>query len=146
MEMTEALDFARTHAARGVLVTIQGNGRPQISNISYVVDGDGVIRIMVTAARIKAKNLRRDPRASLYVSPDFRSWVVIEGDAELSEVTTRVDDAVNDELVDTFRTILGDRDQPDWEAFRQQMVDEQRLVIRLHPTRAYDGYAGFKTR
>ena len=145
MDLTEALDYAREHAARGVLVTIQGNGRPQLSNISYAVGDDGTIRVMVTAARVKTRHLRRDPRASLYVCPDFRSWVVIEGDVELTEITTSVDDAVNDELVDTFRTILGDREQPDWDAFRRQMVDERRLLIHLTPTRAYHGYAGFKS-
>lgn len=145
MDLATALDFAREHAARGVLVTIQAGGRPQISNISYVVGDDGIIRIMVTAARAKTRNLRRDPRASLLVSPDFLSWVVIEADAELTEITMGVDDTVNDELVETFRTILGDRPAPDWNAFRRQMVEERRLVVHLRPTRAYHGYAGFKS-
>ena len=145
MELSEALAFLREHAGRSVLVTIGRNGRPQLSNVSYVMGDDDVIRIMVTADRIKTKNLRRDPRASLYVSPDFRSWVVIEGDAELTAVTASVDDPVNDELVDTYRTIIGARPAPDWDAFRRQMVEERRLLVHLRPTRAYDGYAGFKT-
>ena len=70
----------------GVLVTIKRDGRPQLSNIDYTLR-DGVVRISVTDDRAKVKNLRRDPRASLYVvRDDFWSYAVVEGDAELSPV------------------------------------------------------------
>ena len=79
---------------RGVLVTLKADGRPQLSNISYGLGEDGVIRISVTADRAKTKNAGRDPRVSLHVTADdFWSYVVIEGDAELTPVAGAAGDA-----------------------------------------------------
>ena len=122
---------------QGVLVTVSGSGRPQLSNIIYTVDPGWVIRISVTDTRAKTKNLRRDPRASLYVlGENFWQWVVVEGDAELSEVAAREDDETVNELVDLYRSVRGE-DHPDWDEYRKAMTEERRLVIRLRPHRAY---------
>ena len=40
------------------------DGRPQLSNITYLAGDDGIIRISITADRAKYVNLRRDPRAT----------------------------------------------------------------------------------
>ena len=121
---------------RGVLVTLKADGRPQLSNISYGLGEDGVIRISVTADRAKTKNAGRDPRVSLHVTADdFWSYVVIEGDAELAPVAAAPDDATVDELVELYRTLQGEH--PDWDEYRAAMVADRRLVLRLHPTRAY---------
>ena len=66
MELSDALAFARERH-QGVLTTQKRDGRPQLSNIAYAVGDDDVIRISVTDSRAKTKNLRRDPRASLYL-------------------------------------------------------------------------------
>jgi len=72
---------------KGVLVTLKRNGRPQLSNIIYAYDAlTRTVRISVTENRAKTRNLRRDPRASLYVrSEDFWSYEVLDGTATLSE-------------------------------------------------------------
>ncbi|MGH9084078.1 MAG: PPOX class F420-dependent oxidoreductase [Acidimicrobiales bacterium] len=135
MELSAALDFARTHR-RGVLVTLKRDGRPQLSNIAYALGSDGVVRISITEDRAKTKNLRRDPRASLHVTrDDFYAYVVLEGEAELSPVASAPDDATVDELVEQYKVIAGDHD--DWDAFRAAMVADRRLVARLRPTHAY---------
>ncbi|WP_163508953.1 PPOX class F420-dependent oxidoreductase [Fodinicola acaciae] len=119
----------------GVLVTLKRDGRPQLSNVSYAYDA-GVIRVSVTDDRAKTRNLRRDPRASFYVtSGDFRSYVVAEGDAELSAVTTDPHDAAADELVEVYRSIAGEH--PDWDEFRAAMVEQRRLVARIPVGRVY---------
>lgn len=121
---------------RGVLVTLKADGRPQLSNISYGLGEDGVIRISVTADRAKTKNAGRDPRVSLHVTADdFWSYVVIEGDAELTPVAGAAGDATVDELVELYRELQGEH--PDWDEYRAAMVADGRLVLRLHPTRAY---------
>lgn len=136
VDLDQALDFARARH-QGVLVTLQRQGRPQLSNIAYAVDARGTARISVTDSRAKTKNLRRDPRASLYVPGDtFWSYVVVEGDAELTGVTTRPDDETADELVDLYRAVRGE-DHPDWDEFRRAMIEDRRLVVRLRPNRAY---------
>jgi PPOX class probable F420-dependent enzyme len=135
MDVTTALAFARDHR-QGVLVTQRSNGRPQLSNIVYGVDEAGLVRISVTADRAKAKNLARDPRASLHITQeDFWAYVVLDGDVELGPVVRAADDPAADELVDLYRSLAGEH--PDWDDYRQAMVRDQRLVIRLTPTHAY---------
>lgn len=119
----------------GVLVTIKADGRPQLSNIVYAV-ADDVIRISVTDTRAKTRNLRRDPRASLHVtSADFYSYAVVEGTAELSPVATSPDDPVVDELVELYRSLGGEHD--DWDAYRQAMVADQRMIASIPISRIY---------
>ena len=114
---------------RGVLVTLKRDGRPQLSNISYAL-GDDVIRISVTDGRAKTANLRRDPRASVHVtSDDFWSYVVAEGDAELTSVAADPADATVDELVELYRAVQGEHE--DWDEYRAVMVKDRRLVIRI---------------
>jgi PPOX class probable F420-dependent enzyme len=127
--------FVRQHS-RGVLVTLRGDGRPQISNILYVAGESSSVRISVTDSRAKTNNLRRDPRAALHVtSPDFWSYVVLDGTVALSPVAQSSDDAVVAALVDMYRQASGEH--PDWDEFRQAMVDQHRVVATLTATRAY---------
>jgi PPOX class probable F420-dependent enzyme len=135
MNLSTGLDFARSRR-NGVLVTIKADGRPQSSNITYLVGDDGLLRISITESRAKARNLRRDPRASLHISADdFWSYVVIEADAELTPAAADPNDATVDELVDYYRTMQGEH--PDWDEYRAAMVRDGRLILRLHPTHAY---------
>lgn len=135
MELDKALTFARDHR-QAVLTTIRSNGRPQLSNVLYVVFGDGLIRISITTDRAKYRNLTREPWAALHISrQDFFAYVVLEGEVELSPVATRPDDATADELVEYYR--LGNGEHEDWDAFRQSMVDDHRVMVRLTPNRAY---------
>ena len=135
MELTDAMDFVRSHR-RGVLVTQKRDGRPQLSNIAYAVGDDGVVRISITADRAKYRNLQRTPLASLHVTrDDFYAYAVIDADVELSEVAAAPDDEAVDELVEQYRAIAGEHD--DWDAFRAAMVKDRRLIVRLKPTHAY---------
>ena len=134
MDISEALEFAGERK-NGVLVTQKRDGRPQLSNITYGVV-DGVVKISITAGRAKYANLLRDHRASLYVTrEDFWAYVVIEGDAELSDVATKTDDPGVDELVEYYRSVAGEH--PDWDDYRRVMVSDKRVIVRLKPTHAY---------
>lgn len=119
------------------LVTLKRDGRPQLSNVGYAHDPEtDRIRMSITDTRAKTRNLRRDPRASLYLtSPDFRRYLVLDGTVELSPVTTAPDDATADALVDLYRTIAGEH--PDWAEFRAAMVAEQRLVATFTTQHSY---------
>jgi PPOX class probable F420-dependent enzyme len=135
MELADALEFAKT-IRHGVLVTTRSNTRPQLSNISYAVDGDGLIRISITADRAKYRNLVREPWAALHVTrDDFYAYAVIEGDVTLSEVAAAPDDDAVNELVDLYRSIVGEHE--DWDDYRAAMVRDNRVVVRIAPTRAY---------
>lgn len=123
---------------KGVLTTLRRAGRPQLSNVLYAWDEETrTARVSVTADRAKTRNAARDPRVSLHVSaPDFWSYAVLDGTAELSDVATDAHDAAADELVETFR-VAARQEHPDWEAFRQAMVADRRQVLRLRVDRVY---------
>ena len=126
----------------GVLVTVKRDGRPQVSNVGYAYDPESqLIRVSVTADRAKTRNLQADPRATLHVSsPDFWTWVAVEGTAELSPVAADPHDATVEELVGYYRALSGEHE--DWDAYRAAMVADRRLVIRLRPEHTYGQVRG----
>ncbi|HEX3628894.1 MAG TPA: PPOX class F420-dependent oxidoreductase [Candidatus Dormibacteraeota bacterium] len=126
-----ARQFLRQHR-QGVLATIHRDGRPQLSNILYVLDDDdGRIKISVTQTRVKTRNLRRDPRAALHVQGrDAYEYLVVDGTADLIE-----DDGLAEKLRDYYRKARGDH--PDWAEYDAAMIRDQRLLISLSIDRAY---------
>jgi PPOX class probable F420-dependent enzyme len=135
MELDKAVDFAR-NKRQSVLITLRRDGKPQLSNVLHSVGDDGVIRVSITADRAKYRNLARQPWAALHVTQeDFYAYAVLEGDVELSAVAAAPDDAAADELVELYRKLMGEH--PDWDEYRATMVKDRRVVVRLHPTRAY---------
>jgi PPOX class probable F420-dependent enzyme len=135
MDVSDALDHLRGRR-QGVLVTLRRDGRSQLSNIIFHLGDDGIIRISVTDDRAKTRNLRRDPRASFHVtSADMYQYVVAEGTAELTPVTTAPDDPTANELAAVYRGVAGEH--PDWADFRRAMIAERRLVVRIPVDRVY---------
>lgn len=126
-----------TKTGSAALVTLKRDGRPQLSTIGYAYDEEaGTVRISLTDDRAKTRNLRRDPRASLYVTtPDWRAYVVVEGTVRLTPVAAAPDDETVEELIDLYRTIAGEH--PDWDDYRAAMVAEKRLVAHFTIERHY---------
>jgi PPOX class probable F420-dependent enzyme len=118
------------------LAIVKSDGYPHLSNIYYLWDAQQqVALISTTADRVKAKVLRRDPRAALYVrGPHFFAWAVAEGDAELSDVTRSPGDATARELLPIYE-MLGEAS--DTGAMFARMIEERRLAIRLRVKRVY---------
>ncbi len=133
----QSLDQLIAQARGGALVALKRDGRPQLSPVSHTYDpATRLLRISTTADRAKVANLRRDPRASYYVtSPDQRAYAVAEGTVELTPVAAEPGDATVDELVEVYRRILGEH--PDWDEYRAAMVADRRLVVRLTVDRVY---------
>ncbi len=136
MEIERAMVAVRA-SNQSVLTTIRGSdGLPQLSNVAHMAGPDGVIRVSTTADRAKYANLRRRPWAALKVDVGtFWSYVVVEGAVELSAVAAAPADPAVEELIEVYRAIGGEH--PDWAEYRQAMVADRRLVIRLYPDRAY---------
>jgi len=122
---------------RGILATLKADGRPQLSTIDFCYDaGSRVARISTVDGSAKVANLRRDPRASLYVgTSDLASYAVAEGNVELSPTSASLDDETVEELIDVYRKVAGEH--PDWADYRAAMVRDRRLVLRLHVERFY---------
>ena len=135
-DSTAALRAMAVDHDLGVLTTLKRDGRPQLSHVNYTFDGTDLARVSVTDDRAKTRNLRRDPRCSLFVrSDDGWSYVVLEGDAELTPVASAPDDATVEELIEVYRLVNGEH--PDWDDYRRAMVTDRRLVLRLHVSKVY---------
>jgi PPOX class probable F420-dependent enzyme len=135
--MSESLQERIGSRGTGVLVTIKRDGRPQLSNVTYAYDAArNLIRVSLTDDRAKTRNLRRDPRASLYVNgPNGRSYVVLEGKAELTAAAADPHDQVVEELVDVYRAAAGEH--PDWDDYRRAMVRDRRVVFSMTVEHSY---------
>lgn len=125
-----------TSSQQGVLATINPDGSPQLTNVLYVADpSTWVIRVSTTANRAKGRNLARDPRAALHVSgEDFWHYAVAEGPVTVSEVASIPGDDAIGELLEVHSCFYGEIDRA---AFDEEMITNQRLVVRLQVTHLY---------
>lgn len=129
VERDELLDFVRPRH-RMVLLTERADGTPQASPVTGGLGDDGSILIATYPERAKTTNVRRRPRASVVVlSDDWDGpWVQVDGDAEVLDVPEALD-----AFVEYFRNIAGEH--PDWDEYRQAMLDQGKSLIRITPTR-----------
>jgi PPOX class probable F420-dependent enzyme len=121
----ELLEFVRPRH-HVVLVTRRRDGAPQLSPVAAGVDDEGRIVISTYPQRAKVANLRRDPSTSLLVLSDDwdGAWVQVDGTAEVIDLPDAVEP-----LVDYFRSISGEH--PDWDEYRQAMLDQGKCLIRV---------------
>jgi PPOX class probable F420-dependent enzyme len=136
MDLDRAREFLRANH-RAVLATFRRDGRPQLSPVTCAVDGEGLVLVSTREPAMKARNLRRDPRASLCVMNDgfFGEWVSVEGDAEIIPLPDAMD-----LLVEYYRRISGEH--PDWDDYRAAMVRDRRVILRITITRAGPNVSG----
>jgi PPOX class probable F420-dependent enzyme len=125
MDISQAKAFLKDHH-RGVLATHRQDGRLQMSPVLIGVDEVGRAIISSRETAYKVKNLRRDPRALACVFTDqfFGQWIQIEGTAEILSLPEALEP-----LVTYYKTVVGEH--PDWADYRQAMVREKRLLIRI---------------
>ncbi len=130
MDPGRAREFLRANH-RAVLATSRSDGRPQLSPVTATVDADGRVLISTRETAFKAKNLARDPRATLCVLNDgfFGEWIVIDGTAEIVHLPEAMD-----VLVDYYRRVAGEH--PDWDSYREAMQRDQRVILRITIVRA----------
>ena len=121
---------------QGVLATVRPDGSPQLTNVLYVADpATRVIRVSTTADRAKARNLARDPRGALHVSgEDFWHYAVAEGTVTLSDVAAIPGDDAVEELLEVHSFFYGEIDRA---TFEEEMITNQRLVVRLQVSHLY---------
>jgi PPOX class probable F420-dependent enzyme len=136
VDVGRATRFLSGHP-RAVLATTRSDGRPQLSPVVVAVDDEGRVLISTREPAIKAKNLQRDPRASLCGMSDtfFGEWVQAEGIAEIIHLP----DALPI-LEDYYRRVSGEH--PDWDEYREAMRRDKRLIIRITVDRAGPDVSG----
>jgi PPOX class probable F420-dependent enzyme len=105
------------------LATIGPDGRPQLSEIWFLAEGD-TVRISLNTARQKLKNMRTNPACTLFlldIGSPYR-YLEIRGDAEIGPDD---DYTFADRVGAKYRSDLRDHDGP----------GDQRVVVTVRPTR-----------
>jgi PPOX class probable F420-dependent enzyme len=129
VDLDGLLDFVRPRHHM-VVITQRSDGRPQASPVTGGVDERGRIVISTYPERAKTSNARRNPDVSVLVlSDDFGgAWVQVDGDCEVIDAPESVEP-----LVEYFRCISGEH--PDWDEYRQAMLEQGKSLLRITPTR-----------
>jgi len=105
-----------------VLGTIGASGRPQLSGVWFLAEGD-TVRISLNTVRQKVKNLQANPKVSVLIlgNPPYR-YIELRGDAE---ITPDDDYEFADKVGAKYGSDLRTRDNP----------GEKRVVVTIHPQR-----------
>jgi PPOX class probable F420-dependent enzyme len=129
VDLDGLLEFVRPRHHM-LLVTTRSDGRPQASPVTGGVDNAGRLVISTYPERAKTTNARRHPQVSVVVlSDDFGgAWVQVDGDCEVIDPPESVEP-----LVEYFRCISGEH--PNWDEYRQAMLDQGKSLLRISPTR-----------
>ena len=125
MAHERALEFIRKQH-RGVLATYRQDGQVQMSPVAVAVDDESRVVISTRETAMKTRNVRRRPRASVCALSDrfFGAWYSVEGDVEILSLPEALEP-----LVDYYRKVSGEH--PDWQEYRDAMVREQRVLLRI---------------
>ncbi len=123
------LEFIRPRH-NAVLATQRSDGTPQLSPVTMGVDPAGTIVIATYPERAKARNLRVRPTATVCVLSDTFNgpWVQVTGATTVVDLPEALDG-----LVTYFRSISGEHS--DWDEYRQAMIDQGKVLLRLLPER-----------
>jgi PPOX class probable F420-dependent enzyme len=105
------------------LGTVGPDGRPQLSEVWYLADGD-TVKISLNSSRQKTKNLLANPGVSLLLldlAVPYR-YLEIRGDAE---ITPDDDYSFADRFGAKYQADLRDHDRP----------GDRRVIVTIRPTR-----------
>lgn len=141
MDFEQARPFMeRNH--RGIVTTRQPNGAAHSSIVVCGAYQGNAAFVSVYAKSKKIRNLQRDPRCTiLAVAKDWRSWVSVEGNAQLFDYKNTDAEKVRIMLREVYRA-CSDRDHPDWEEYDQAMVKQEGTVVLVPPERVYGQIRG----
>ena len=119
------LEFLRAHP-RGVLATYRRDGQAQLSPVVAAVDDESRVVVSTREGAMKTLNVRRNPRAALCVLNDgfYGEWHTVEGRVEVVSLPDAMEP-----LVDYYRRVSGEH--PDWPDYRDAMVRERRVLLRI---------------
>lgn len=137
MNIDEARDFVREHH-RGVLATRGPDGGVRQSPVVATVDDAGRVVISSRETAYKVRYLRADPWAQVCVFTDsfFGRWAWIEGPAQIASLPGAMEPLVD------YRRRFADAAGIDWDDYRERMVREKRVLIRIDPQGAGPGRMG----
>lgn len=127
MQFTEGQRAFLDRPLHATLATLRRDGTAVQSVVWFLRDGD---ELWISAApdSVKARHLRRDPRASLLVlSEDGRAYLAIEGTATITE------DIGTPERIDLMRRYVGEDGAR--RMIARNPLSRPNARIRIHPAR-----------
>lgn len=97
-----------------------------MSPVAVAVDEESRVVISTRETAMKTRNLRRNPRAGVCSISErfFGAWYSVEGNVEILSLPEALEP-----LVDYYRRVSGEH--PDWDEYREAMVREQRVLVRI---------------
>jgi len=136
MEFEEVRPFLEANH-RGVVTTFQRNGAVQASIVVCGPYQGDLALVSVRGNSAKVRNLHRNPRCTvLTVSPDWRSYVVVEGQAQLQDAGNTEAEELRLKLREVYRA-CGGGEHPDWNEYDQVMRQQNAVVVLVRPERIY---------
>ena len=108
------------------LATIAGDGGPQLTEVWFLHDDDGELKLSLNTSRLKTRNLRKRPRCSLLLL-DLQNpyrYLEVRGDARIEADD---DYAFARRLGAKYNADLKVHDQP----------GDSRVAITIEPTNVY---------
>ncbi|HTV99372.1 MAG TPA: PPOX class F420-dependent oxidoreductase [Streptosporangiaceae bacterium] len=105
------------------LGTVGPDGRPQLSEVWFLADGD-TVRLSLNTSRQKVKNLQANPAANLFLldlAVPYR-YLELRGDAE---ITSDDDHEFANRVGAKYQADLSLHDKP----------GDERVVVTIHPVR-----------
>lgn len=135
MEFEEVRPFLEANH-RGVVTTFQRNGAAQASIVVCGPYQGNMALVSVRGNSAKVRNLRRDPSTILTVAPDWRSYVVVEGQAQLKDARNTEAEELRLELRQVYQA-CGGGEHPNWNEYDQVMQQQDAVVVLVRPDRIY---------
>ena len=122
---------------KGMVTSLRPDGTAQSSIIVCGAYEDCAAFVIVRGWSVKLRNLRKNPQCTvLYVTPDWRTWVSVEGKARLFDYENTEKEEMRVMFREVFRA-CGDSDHPDWEEYDQAMIDQGAVAVLVTPERVY---------
>ena len=139
MELSEReIEFLTKNTA-AAMITVDAHGVAKAARVAIALI-DGHIWSSGTGGRVRTTRLRRDPRCTLYVPEDGFGFLCLETTVTLLEGSGSIDQSVR-----LFRQTLNTPTGPlffwdtelDEQAFRQRLVEDERLIYQFEVQRSY---------
>ncbi len=120
-------EFIKQHRW-AVLTTLGSSGDPSSSVVAYARDGDELL-ISTPGGTFKRRAIEQDPRVSLCILSNSEpfNFVTVKARAEVTK----------DNLLARTKKVFANIQYPEPEDFTAWLTDQDRVILRLIPTRVY---------
>ncbi|MDA0770926.1 MAG: TIGR03618 family F420-dependent PPOX class oxidoreductase [Chloroflexi bacterium] len=136
MDFEDVRPFMESHH-RGVIGTRRANGATHSSIVACGAFQGKAAFVSVYPRSVKIRNIRRDPTCTiLCVDDNWRSYAVVEGQAQLFDYSNTDAAEIRQMLRDVYRACSA-TEHPNWNEFDQAMIDQKAVVVLVPPEQVY---------